>query len=58
MGVPYDAAKPNRKDGTPITRKSALVIDIAKNLDTPADDLVGLVKATRSSLVSLLSKVS
>jgi hypothetical protein len=58
MKVPYDAAKPTRKDGTsPAVRKADLVEAIEKALAAENGSLDGLVKSTRSALVSLLSEI-
>jgi len=58
MGLPYNAAKPARKDGTPIVRKAELVSAIEKSLSAGSGSLVGLEKATRSALDSLLSEIA
>ena len=58
MGLPYNAAKPVRKDGTPIVRKAELVSAIEKSLSAGSGSLVGLEKATRSALDSLLSEIA
>ena len=58
MGLPYNAAKPARKDGTPIVRKAELVSAIEKSLSSSEGSLVGLEKATRSALDTLLSEIA
>jgi hypothetical protein len=58
MGLPYNAAKPARKDGTPIVRKAELVSAIEKSLSSNKGSLVGLEKATRSALDMLLSEIA
>ena len=58
MGLPYNAAKPARKDGTPVVRKAELVSAIEKSLSSDAGSLVGLEKATRSALDMLLSEIA
>ena len=58
MGLPYNAAKPTRKDGSPVVRKAELVSAIEKSLSSGTGSLVGLEKATRSALDSLLSEIA
>ena len=58
MGLPYNAAKPVRKDGEPVVRKAELVSAIEKSLSSDAGSLVGLEKATRSALDMLLSEIA
>ena len=58
MGLPYNAAKPALKDGTPIVRKAELVSAIEKSLSSSEGSLVGLEKATRSALDTLLSEIA
>ena len=58
MGLPYNAAKPARKDGTPIVRKAELVSAIEESLSAGNGSLVGLEKATRSALDMLLSEIA
>ena len=58
MGLPYNAAKPTRKDGSPVVRKAELVSAIEKSLSAGDGSLVGLEKATRSALDSLLSEIA
>ena len=58
MGLPYNAAKPVRKDGSAVVRKAELVSAIEKSLDSGAGSLVGLEKATRSALDTLLSEIA
>ena len=58
MGLPYNAAKPVRKDGSPVVRKAELVSAIEKSLAAGSGSLVGLEKATRSALDSLLSEIA
>ena len=58
MGLPYDAAKPVRKDGSPVVRKAELVSAIEESLSSDAGSLVGLEKATRSALDMLLSEIA
>ena len=58
MGLPYNAAKPARKDGSPIVRKAELVSAIEKSLSSNEGSLVGLEKATRSALDVLLSEIA
>ena len=58
MGLPYNAAKPSRKDGSPVVRKAELVSAIEKSLSSDAGSLVGLEKATRSALDMLLSEIA
>ena len=58
MGLPYNAAKPARKDGTPIVRKAELVSAIEESLSSGNGSLVGLEKATRSALDMLLSEIA
>jgi len=57
LGLVYQSAKPARKDGNPIAKKSDLVCDIAKLLDADETTLVGLEKATRTGLVTLLDLI-
>ena len=58
MGLPYEAAKPTRKDGSAIARKAELVSAIENSLSAGAGSLVGLEKATRSALDTLLSEIA
>ena len=58
MGLPYNAAKPERKDGTPVVRKAELVSAIEESLSAGKGSLVGLEKATRSALDMLLSEIA
>mgnify|MGYP001242520746 FL=1 len=58
MGLPYEAAKPTRKNGAPIIRKSDYVRAIEKALSSGEGALVGLEKATRSALDVLLSEIA
>ena len=58
MGLPYNAAKPTRKNGTPVVRKAELVSAIEKSLSSSEGSLVGLEKATRSALDMLLSEIA
>ena len=58
MGLPYNAAKPSRKDGSPVVRKAELVSAIEESLSSDAGSLVGLEKATRSALDMLLSEIA
>ena len=58
MGLPYNAAKPTRKDGSQVVRKAELVSAIEKSLSSDAGSLVGLEKATRSALDMLLSEIA
>ena len=57
LGLVYQSAKPARKDGNPIAKKSELVSDIARVLDADQTTLVGLEKATRTGLVNLLGLI-
>lgn len=58
MGLPYEAAKPTRKDGSAIVRKAELVSAIEKSLSAGDGSLAGLEKATRSALDTLLSEIA
>ena len=58
MGLPYNAAKPSRKDGSPVVKKAELVSAIEKSLSSSEGSLVGLEKATRSALDVLLSEIA
>ena len=58
MGLPYNAAKPTRKDGSQVVRKAELVSAIEKSLAAGKGSLVGLEKATRSALDTLLSEIA
>ena len=58
LGLSYDTAKPARKDGTPIAKKSDTVSSIAKMLGTDEADLVGLEKATRTGLLNLARSIA
>jgi len=57
LGLEYNSAKPSRKDGEPVAKKSAVVSDIAGLLHMPEHHLAGLEKATRGSLVALLKQL-
>jgi len=58
MGLPYEAAKPTRKNGTPVIRKAEYVRAIEKALSSGEGALVGLEKATASALETLLSEIA
>ena len=57
MGLPYNAAKPTRKDGSPVVRKAELVSAIEKSLSSGTGSLVaslsGSVNLPPLSLTSL-----
>lgn len=58
MGLVYEAAKPARKNGTPVVRKADLVSAIEKALSSGDGSLAGLEKATASALDMLLSEIA
>jgi hypothetical protein len=58
MGLPYEAAKPTRKNGSPVARKADYVRAIEKALSSGEGALVGLEKATASALEMLLSEIA
>jgi|TARA_R110002167_G_scaffold84330_2_gene229336 hypothetical protein len=58
LGLAYESAKPARKDGQPIAKKSDTVSSIAKMLGTDEADLVGLEKATRTGLLNLARSIA
>jgi hypothetical protein len=58
MGLPYEAAKPTRKNGSAIYRKADTVAAIEKALCSGSGALVGLEKATAAALDMLLSEIA
>ena len=56
-GVEYIARERVTKNGSTVVRKSEMVESIAKSLATD-EDLIGLEKATKSSLDALMRSIS
>ena len=57
LGLVYQSAKPARKDGAAIAKKSELICDISKLIGADETTLVGLEKATRTGLVNLRDQI-